>query len=755
MAVATAAVVVGLAGGVTDALAESGSVRYSYEQVEIGDVAQWVLVPVAEEQLRGEVTRETVEQAFELLVEDKGTSYGDTSIEISGSVPEGATVTVEIDPDHSKYKLIIMAETVYTLTELGIGEIRFPDYAEGNVERHDVPFSAYTPTLPLWRAVPPDNLVDARVRMPDGSVLAFEQVKRRWEENDPELIEALYTFLDDDKSYTVVSVLERLPKLDLAYAERVIPLLEHDSRSVRAQALEALADKRNQTEVLSAVLDLMQREDDAKLAEKAATFLGKADAVKFSVQEQFYHLENGSEDARIEAAKQLAEARGDERVVDHLAAALTAETTSVASTAVDSLLALEADEALVAALDGDEVADEIQMRIARNLREVSDAEAKVAGLRYIGNHADGRDRRVAIRNLAGVETDSAREAAESFLTAEERRVRLAAIETVEQIESTESLPAIAEAVRAGASADKIEAAGFRILEAKPLETVLEHSQASDAIVQRMAYRALGPKAADGEGGDEIFEQLDEGAEHEDPSIRGASARALGSFADERALEVLRGLADDDSAAVRRDVAYALANWTDGQMSETLVGYLDDESSQVVAAAVSSLTERGNVEQWERIRELIEADAAEVRQEAYRAMAKLVDRDDSEAVDQVVSQLSGAITADDDQAVVRTAIEELGSFNKKGAVTGIALKLNAKNKDMRLTAIEALGDTGHTEAVDLLIDTLDDPDAEIRRAVVEALGELGDPKALSALNDQLEEEENDDLKELIQATIDQM
>jgi HEAT repeat protein len=751
--VVAAAVLVTWAGFAPLAAAESGSVRYSYEQVEIGDSAQWVLVPESEEDLRGEVTRETVETAFRLLREDKGTSYGDTSIEVSGTVPQDATVTVEIDPDHAKYKLIIMAETVYTLTELGVDEIRFPEYAEGNVERHDIPFSAYTPTMPLWRAVPPTNLVDSRIRMPDGTVLDYAEVERRWAEDDPDLIEALYTFLEDERSYTVVSVLERLPKLDIAYADRVIPLLEHDSRAVRSQAVDALVDKRNQEKVLSAVLDLMEREENKKLAKKAATFLGKAESAEYSVQEQFFHLERGDEDARIEAAKQLADVTGDERVADHLAEALRAESTQVAETASESLLSLDAYDALIESLEDEEVQTDIRMKIARGLVEKSEPKAKVAGHQYVGNNAKGRDRRVAVRKLGGIDTEGARKAVESFLTADDRRVRMAAIETVEKIGSPKSLSAIADAVRNGKSGAELEDTGFRILEAQPVRDVLEKTRASDNVIQRMAYRALGPKAAAGTATDQIFEQLKKGAESSDAAIRGASARALGALANDKALEVLKTLADDSSATVRRDVAYALANWEGGQMSDKLVSYLDDDSPEVVAAAISSLTERGNAKKWEKIQKLREADSPEVRKEAYKAMARLVDRSDDQAVRQVLDRLSGAITADDDQSVVRTVMRELGTFEHEKAVTGLSLQLNARDKDMRLTAINALGETGHTDALDLLTDNIDDPDPEIRRAVVTALGKLGDPGALSALNDQLEDEKNKELKSLIKKTID--
>lgn len=739
----------------TTAWAESGSVRYSYEQVEIGDTAQWVLVPRAAEKLSGEVTNETIRTAFQLLRSKKGTSYGDTSIEISGGSPERATVTVQIDPDYSKYKLIIMAETVYTLTELGVDDIRFPGFAEGSVGRKDIPFSAYTVSMPLWRALPPGKMVDARIRLPDGAVLGFDEVKRRWQQNDPELQKALYQYLDDEQTYTVVSVLKMLPDLEVAYAGEVIPLLDHDTKSIRSNALKALAARRNQNEVLSAVLELMEREKDKALAERAAEFLGEADDPTFAIQKQFFYLKRGKTKQRISAAEKLADAEGDDRAVERLGTALRADNDDVASAATDSLLALNAHQTLIQALGDDEVAGSVRMQAAEGLSKKSDAAAQVAGYRYLGNHADGRAARVAVRSLGDIETSEARKAIESFLTDEKRRIRLAAAETLEKRGAVESLGALADAVRNGNSAAKLEGTGVRILENKPLSAILDKTSSSDTVVQRMAYRALGSKAADGQGGDEVFETLKTGAGHSDPSIRGAAARALGAYANDRALKVLKGLTDDGSAEVRRDVAHALGHYDSSVLPDKLVSYLDDDNPEVVAAALESLAERGQDDKWDKIRELSSADQAIVRENAMRAMAKLVPKDDDKAIRQVISRLSGAITSDKSTAVVRTAVRQLGKFERDRAVNGIAIKLNSSDKDMRLTAIESLADTGHSNAVDLLTDLLGDSDADIRRAVIVGLGELGDPKAISALQQRVSEEKNGELKRLIKETIDKL
>jgi len=742
-----------LAGPVS-AFAGSTSVRYSYEQVEVGDRVQWVVVPRPEEKLRGEPTTDKIRTAFEVLRDEKNTSYGDTTLEIDGGSVEAAEVRVHIDPDHSKYKLIIMAETVYTLTELGVDDIRFPGYAEGNVTRADIPFAAYTPTLPLWRALPPGELVDARVRMPDGEMLALGELERRWRRGDGQLREALYSYLDADQTYTVVSVMERLPELDVSYTDKVVPLLEHESLSVRKTALEVLQNKRNRQEVLEAVVALMQNGSSDDLTRNAATFLGKADSEKYSVYEQFFFLQHGDEKERMEAAEALASYEGDPRVVEKLATALRehGDHPEVASRAARSLLELDAYAPLSDALQDDGVPADVRLEIARGLTEESDASAKVDGHRYLGQHAEGREPLVAIRALGDVGTAKARNAVESFLTSEDRRKRLAAAETVQGIGSTESLPALADAVREEKSAKRMEDVGVAILESKSVQDVVEFVRASDAVVQRAAYRALGTKAREGAGGDAVEKALQRGAESSDPDIRGAAVRGLGQLANDEALATLKELADDSAAVVRRDVAYALGNYSPGTMSDKLLSYLEDDSPEVVAAALAAIVQRGEAKKWERIKELADANAAVVRKNALVALASLVSKDDDAAVKEVISLISGTITSDNDASVLRTGVEQLGTFQRERAVNSIAIKLNAKDKEMQLAAIRALGNTGHETAVDLLTDKLNASNPEIRRATVVALGTLGKATARPALENRIENEENQQIRALIEKTL---
>ena len=226
--------------------------------------------------------------------------------------------------------------------------------------RADVPFNAYSLTVPLWKFVPPSGISPAQVRMPDGSLVPSEDVAERWNRKDEDLHEAFFSYLDADETYTVVQLLKKISELEIPYVDKVIPLLEHDSKSVRRQALEVIA-KREMTPMCSRPVAEMMREDkDKELARKAAAFLGKSSTSEYSVLEQFYLLEHGSDAEAAKAAKALGAVKGDDRVLDKLYERLSDKREAVAEAASASIEKLGADELQKRALADDDVPDRVE-----------------------------------------------------------------------------------------------------------------------------------------------------------------------------------------------------------------------------------------------------------------------------------------------------------------------------------------------------------------------------------------------------------
>lgn len=733
------------------AWAEGGSVRYSYEQIQIGGKADWVLVPHAEESLGGAVDQAMLQRAFERLRRTKRTTYGNSSIEISGRVPERARVTVTIDPDFARYSLIIIAETVYTLTEFGVPEVFFPGHATGGLTRKDVPFVAYTLNIPLWKALPPGKLSTAQVIMPDGKLVPVEDVYSQWRSNNAELRRQVYAYLKSDDVFTVVSVARMLPGLGNLSIDDMVELFSHPARQVRRTALEVLDKQHNDEKVLEAVAQAMSKEEDDQLARLYADYLGQSRAARYNVQKTFFLLKRGTDAQAAEAATALGERKGDDRVVDHLKGALKDKREPVAMAAATSLGKLGADEARIAALADAEVAPAVRAGLARDLAASRQAPARLAGLQYTATNTVDGHAAMAIAEIGKVGTDEARGVLEALLKDRVPARRHAAIAALRVLNKVESLPALADAVRAGTDVALMEEAGYSILSAQPMNAIIEQTRSRDSQVQRMAYRALGERTAKDGPSKPVFDTLEAGSRHNDVLIRGAAARALGAFANADALAVLTKMVDDRSAPVRRDVALALSHFRRGELAEQLEKYLDDTAPPVVAAAIDALESRGDARALQKIQGLITAQDANVRASALKAVTTFVPRENREAVRQHLALLSGSV-ADPAPTVRIAAVTQLGRFNEEMAVTSIAIQVSAEELDVRTAAIRALGQTGHRSAVPLVIRALDDPAAGVRRAAIEALGALKDSGSKASLERRIQEEKDPELVELIRSTL---
>lgn len=749
-ALASALVLTGVAAS---AWAEGGSVIYSYESVEVGDTVDWVLVPrSATKALGGTVSKSKVIGGFDELKRLKRSTYGNSSIQVSGRMPN-PKVTIKVDPKYAAYALIIMAESVYTLSELGVDGVSFPGYAEGVMKREDIPFSVYTLTVPLWKALPVRDLGPMQVMLPSGRTMDGQEFEKKWKARDKELTQGLYSYLDAKQPYTINSVLALLPQLKIPYTDCVTPLLTHKNLSVRQTALKALESEEKDASVLKAVAKMVDDEKDPALARAAATWLGKSRDKRYSVSEQFYLLSKGSDKEAAQAATALVTYGKDERVVPVLEAQLLNPKAPVALAAASSMSKMGAGKQLVEALKNNKIAASVREEIARGLSEEKSTGSRRAGLLYLASNAQERESVRSIEQLTKLKDEAARKDVEQMLTSSVEYRRAAAAQALLDLRDPASLPGIANAIKSlkGDDVTRLDDIGSTITASQSLKAVLEQTKSRDKTLQRMAYRAVGEQAAKERNNKGVFDVLKAGVQNNDPLIRGAAARAMGAFATKDAAQALAPLQKDKSADVRRDVAVALGSFKNGEMVEVLVSYLDDSSDEVQAAAIDALGERNEALAWDKIKGMIGSKSARVRAAAIRGLSALVSRSDQTGVNEVISKLSGSV-ADSDVMVRKEALRQLGSFKNETAVASIAAQLNATEEDVRVIAFRALGRTGHFSAGELAATGVDDASLKVRREALISVGELKASGAKGALKQRLKVEKDAEIKALIEQTL---
>lgn len=724
----------------------AGGVRFSYQKVDLSGATEWVLVPIPVNGLGGKPSTTKLKTAFELLRKDKRASYGSSTISVSGNLPR-AKVTVNIDKKVARYALIVMAETVYTLTELGVEKVSFPGYASGAISREDIPFAAYSLTVPLWKAVGRFSSDFVHVQMPDGSLEPSPSIAKKWKANDSGLRAAVYKYLDASDTYTVQTVAKLLPSLKIPYKSEVAGLLGHKASTVRSTALDVLEGDRNDGAVLKAVAKMLDKEKDAKLARKAAEFLGKSSNSSYAVLEQYWLLDKGSDAEKITATKALS-LNKDKRTVGNLEPLLVDKNDKVAAAAAKALASVGADAAQTKALGNSKIDKGIRLDIARDLSGDRNNAPAIAGLTYVAKNGPEHEAIKSIEKLGKKKGDDARKAVEDFLDDSREPVRLAALDTLVDRGDIESISAIAVAIKKGKNAQDMEDGGYKLMVSQPLNSILGKTKDSNTLVQRMAYRAVGERAQKERAGAKAFGALESGVKSRDALVRGAAARAIGTFRDSKAANILKGMVKDKSGSVRADVAHGIGYLKEGTLYDELKTLLDDSDPEVQAEAALSLGKRGEAGPWDKIKALAGSSNASARAASMTAMAALVSRDDSQGVNEVISKLSGAVT-DKDMRVREAAIIALGTFNIDKAVTSISLQAGAEEERIRITAINALANTKNPSAVPVIEDRLLDQNPRVREAAILALGKL---KAKAPLQKHLKNEKDAGLKSLIQSTL---
>jgi HEAT repeat protein/beta-lactamase regulating signal transducer with metallopeptidase domain len=301
------------------------------------------------------------------------------------------------------------------------------------------------------------------------------------------------------------------------------------------------------------------------------------------------------------------------------------------------------------------------------------------------------------------------------LTDETASVRLAAVNSLGNLQDPAAIAALAKALKEDTDARVREAAAWALGEIddnRAVPHLLEalRSEKSAKVKEKIvhALREIDDPAA-------VAGVV--GVLH-DPSaeVRRAAASALAEFEDPTGLNALLGMARDDDTEVRREVAQHIGNMESASALETLITMAKDADDEVRANAIESLH---HFESEQRaIAPLIAAlkdKSPHVRQHAADGLGNF---------NEILKTAPGALIdalQDPDRDVRRSAANSLGNIGDEAAVPGLKRLVSDPDVESRRHAVEALKEIGGAEAIQALMGLLKDNDPEVRKTAAEALG----------------------------------
>lgn len=699
---------------------------YSYTKVNIGNSVQRVVMPRASSRMQVPVgaplSPAIVNGVFKALRKDKSTTYGDTELSVDKRALDRGTVTVKIDKSRERYFPIISSEVVYTMTQLGLKSVSFPGYSKKAMTRADVAFAAFRLVVPVWRALPPVQVPTAVFIFPDGSEMTSAEFAAKVKSRDPVIQKMVETYLKGKDAAIKMVAIRAIPGLNLADAPSLLmPLLRDKAKEVRLAALEALAGNEDE-KVLDAISGVMDRDKDKAVALKASEILGKSRNKKYSVRALYFALRGEDEAASLKAIEALVKSK-EGSVGPELVKSVKGKREKVAAAAIEALGSLKLTDALVGLFKDAKLAKGLRLASAAQVASIGATKQKFEALALHAEIGDAAQAAAALVKLKAFKDPDPRQAIEKALSHPAKEVRHQSARLLAEIRNPESLKALAAAGTRAEDVEIIQEVASTIMAKLTLQEVLQYTNNRNIVLKRVAYRALGVK---GSNSGAVFDALAKGVKSKDEGIRAASALALGSFKNDKALKQILTVKEDTAGIVRRDVARALGNWPAGTETEILMNYLSDNEGEVVEASVSSLHKRAEDGAYKPILKLTRGKAHPhpgVRKATLRALVDLAPRKELQTV---ISVLTGGVF-DKDREVKILAIELLGRYDNPAAVTGLAALINDPVEEYRVKSLLALGATQSNDAIELIASVVNDQSPVVRSAALEALGKLGKKK----------------------------
>ncbi len=729
-------------------------VFYDYTQISVNGRPQFVLVPRGTDAFtQGSPPQLSVPAAFRILRENKRATYGNASLTLSDADLEAGRAVVHIDPEQRDWYLIVVAETVYTFSELGIDEVMFPGLSETPYTRASVPFLAFVLHSPMWRALPGRNISVGIIELPNGGLIESSDFYRRWESGDSELQELLLSYLSTGSPVEQTGVLALLGAESVPGAvEAVMPLLDTAGDSVRLQAVNFLAAAGGEA-VLERLSQVMSADSSAEVRNAAAAALGSTGDTHF----QFFELEHRLAEATVETLPGiLAEfaATGDPRAIAILQEHVSHGEQTVRQAAIDGLVGVGETEYLFQTVEGDSPLF-IRLQIGETLASRLDGEARV---RAIENLVAAREGQPALDYLNQLieqgrdgQAEAVRVALERQLAHQDTQIRIEVATALAAIGDPASLEALAAAAAGEGDVDvrnTLDESAVELMTHISLSDVEDHAGGRNLFLKRSAYVALGYFAQQGRANQSTFQTLVEGLLDGEAEIRGAAVLGLATYGNADAFNAVIGLAQDPDPSVRRDVARSLGSFPAGQGSDALAAFLSDSDDNIVAAALLSVGDRQEQTLLENVLQLTSSRSAKTRAAALIAASGL----SYQEIEMTVIDMLMSATNDAEAEVRVAAAEALSTFNSEMAVLGISPLTQDREVDVRLRAISALATTQNGAALGVLVSLLEDSSAQIRLAAVRALGDLGMAEAVPQIMAALTAEQDPGVLDAAQSVV---
>jgi HEAT repeat protein len=707
-----------------------------------------VLVPRPADRLDLKKPGDAALKAFDLLKTLHPTEYGKATLSLDADPARVRRATLNLDPERRQAFDQVAAEVFYTLSSLGVPEVRAPLLQDGPIAPASLRTPAFLLVVPYYDALPPREVPGSLVVLASGETLPAARFADRIRQGDAAMVEDVLSGLKSPSEAVRATVLAAIPSLPVANRPaRVLPLLQDPAPEIRLAALKQLEAAKS-PEINDRLSAVVEGDQDPRVKLAAVRVLSARGVKKYDVFLQMERLSDPDEAVVVDAIAQLAKSRNPV-VGPSLAQALKHPAAQVRAAARDGLIAIGARELMVRAMPDDAIDLPTREAFAQDLAKNGSPEQRFTGWSWMLARGSEAAAIEASDALAKARPTGGLPALATALRRPEPAVRKAAAEGIAAWRDPAGLGPLLAAAKDAPDRAVFEDAAIRIIAGQSLDTILALMEDPDATIRRLAMKALGDALQGATPPPKAVAVLQARLADSDLGIRRAAVYALARMPDPAVSAAIMARIDDPDPEIREAAVVAAARTPGAQAETVLVEALNDESDGVKKVALDAIASRRIQSARDALRILAGYRDTEVRRKVVNAFLALLGPGEAVAEYDLLTTL----LYDKDPEIKQRVIPVFATIQERRAMMMLSGLVIDPSPEVKLAVIDALAATGKRDAMEGIQKAIFDESPLIRIAALQGLERLGLKEAIPFLEELLNLEQDEEVRTRAAATRD--
>ena len=720
-------------------------VRYSLKPVWIGADARptGILMPVAT-RLSGKTLEQKLNTVFGAMKRTAAARYGATSLASKiNDTTQKLEVYVWLDETKAEHHPQIIAETVYTFTEMGLAAVNYPKFKLEPLTRNDIDYPAFSLSLPAWRAL---DLKSRHIltQLSDGARVSADVFVKRLESGDSIALNTVWKDFErsDDAALRILKVATRLQLPNRS--SKCLSSIESAETALRIAAIDCLVNAKPTAKSKEALRLTLKEDPEASVQEHALKAMQSSSDTGLKTMALLHDLSSSNVKAVLASIEALRSLK-DKRINAAFATLLQNDTADVHNAAQAALIERGQAKVLVASFSNAKLSDQRKRDIAMAL-----VVAKVerdAAIQFLASRATSKEWAVLSTAMKELSKKKRLTFIEAALGNQDKDMRLNAVSLLAAESGSDSIKVLLNAKTEDPDVQKaLDNTLLTLCGALSTAQLFKETKSKDLRLKGCAIDALSQKSRTNKRlKKRLVPVLVSLARDKDESIRANAIAGLGNLADPKTFTTIKKALKDKSDRVLASAVGALRNFDKPEIEEMLKSMSNHSNAEVLAQVARSYGVRGYDSGVPIVLGYASRTELPVRVESTQAVVRFVSQGKTikTSFDFFTRRLN-----DENSEVRIIALSGLGKSIDPRRVEAISSLVQDTNENVQLTSIKLLGDTQDQRAVEAVGSGLTSESIDVRKAAILALLKLTGPAATKTLKQHRQQESDSALQKLI-------